>query len=130
MPTSYEGHSAPYGYRATHASAGSRLYGDKFRYNRNDEILPVAVLAVDPTSGSTPLDVTADVTGSYDPASQVLSYTIDWGDGSGDDTGTVGESGSEAVAHQFSGANTYTVTLTVTDPDGNTHQDTVDVTVS
>jgi PKD repeat protein len=69
--------------------------------------LPVATFTATPTEGSTPLFVSFDASGSYDPDGDVDSYRWAFGDGA---------SGSGMVAtHVYSTAGTYTARLTVED---------------
>ena len=70
---------------------------------------PVAALTVSPTSGTTPLTVTADGSGSTDDHG-IASYTFNWGDG----TTTAAQTAATAT-HTYASAGTWTVTLTVTD---------------
>lgn len=73
---------------------------------------PTAVLAVTPSSGSAPLDVTADGSGSTDPdATPIATYTFDFGDGSD----PVGPQAGATATHTYTSAGTHDVTLTVTD---------------
>ncbi|WP_442484114.1 PKD domain-containing protein [Aeoliella sp. SH292] len=76
---------------------------------------------------------------SFTPATDEITYTIDWGDGSTADAGTatidqLGGIGMPTLA-SFDGAHTYaddgiyTVTITINDGDGNSAQDTLSVTV-
>lgn len=58
--------------------------------------------------------------------------TIDWGDGSPAEPGTVDEhlgSGTVASSHTFATESTYNITVTVTDDAGNSGSDTVTLTV-
>ena len=75
---------------------------------------PVARLSVSPSSGSAPLAVTADASGSTDTDGwPIASYTFDFGDGT-----TVGPRTGATAAHTYTGAGTFTVTVTVTDTAG------------
>ncbi|MEM9935524.1 MAG: PKD domain-containing protein, partial [Bacteroidota bacterium] len=75
-----------------------------------DNSLPTASCEVSPTTGNTPLTVSASGSGSSDSDGTIVSYSWNFGDG----TTLQGES----VSHEFTEAGTYTVTLTVTDNDG------------
>ena len=68
---------------------------------------------------------TAAFTGSFTESGVNDTHTIEWdfGDGSGDSSGTLSPS------HDYSGSGLYTVTLTVTDDDGGTGSDSLVVTV-
>jgi glucose/arabinose dehydrogenase/PKD repeat protein len=74
--------------------------------NRN----PVAQAAADVTSGGTPLTVKFSSAGSADPEGGALTYRWDFGDG--------GTSDEANPSHTYTGAGTFTPTLTVTDPEG------------
>jgi PKD repeat protein len=66
--------------------------------------------------------VTFDGSGSSDPDGSIVSYKWDFGDGA---------SGSGiTVSHVYSDADSYTVTLTVTDNGGLTDSDTASVTIA
>ena len=72
--------------------------------------LPVAVATVTPTSGTAPLTVDFDATGSYDEDGDALVYLWDLGNG---------ESASQAAfSYTYQAGGTYFVTLTVTDVSG------------
>jgi glucose/arabinose dehydrogenase len=74
---------------------------------------PVAVAAADPTSGSAPLTVAFDGTGSSDADGDVLTYAWDLdGDGAFDDATTANAS------FTYTEPGTYTASLRVTDPSG------------
>ena len=75
---------------------------------------PVARIAAVPLSGQSPLSVSFDAGGSYDPDGSIRAYHWDFGDGS---TGA-----GVTTEHTFVTATTesYTVVLTVTDDDGAT----------
>jgi PKD repeat protein len=83
---------------------------------------PVASLTVNPTSGTAPLVVTADASGSHDPDGTIASYSLNFGDG------TVVATAS--ATHTYSLAGTFTVTATVTDNSGATSSATKSVSVS
>ncbi|WP_407560295.1 PQQ-dependent sugar dehydrogenase [Streptomyces sp. 184] len=74
--------------------------------NRN----PVAQASADVTSGGTPLTVEFSSAGSTDPEGGALTYHWDFGDG--------GTSDQANPSHTYTGAGTFTPTLTVTDPEG------------
>jgi PKD repeat protein len=83
---------------------------------------PVAVAGPDQT-GAIGDTVSFDGNGSSDPgAADTLSFVWDFGDG------TPVVSGEQAT-HSYNAAGNYTVTLTVTDDDGATAIDTVNVTI-
>ncbi|HEU0005802.1 MAG TPA: glycoside hydrolase family 44 protein [Terriglobia bacterium] len=68
---------------------------------------PTAVIAANPTSGSAPLAVAFNGSGSSDLDGTITSYAWNFGDGA---TGT-----GATVSHTYSVAGTFTATLTVTD---------------
>jgi PKD repeat protein len=80
---------------------------------------PVAQFTATPTSGAAPLTVQF-TNSSYDPDSDPLSYSWNFGDGS---TSTAG-----SPAHLYSAAGSYLVSLTVTDASG--AQDSVETTIT
>jgi parallel beta-helix repeat protein len=87
---------------------------------------PTAALTVNPSSGTAPLDVTADASGSTDPdATPVSTYTFDFGDG----TAAVGPQASPTADHTYTSVGTYTTTVTVTDTGGAEATATATVTV-
>ena len=86
------------------------------KYNSTN-ISPTAKATATPTSGSIPLTVSFDGTGSSDPDGWIVSYTWNFGDGS---TGS-----GQTVSHTYTTAGTYTATLTVTDNAGATGTDSV-----
>jgi parallel beta-helix repeat protein len=76
---------------------------------------PNAALNVAPSSGTAPLEATADASGSTDTdATPIATYGFDFGDGSP----AVGPQADATATHAFTAAGTYTLTLTVTDTGG------------
>jgi parallel beta-helix repeat protein len=89
------------------------------------DVPPTAALTVTPTSGTSPLDVTADASGSTDPDGQgISSYRFDFGDGT-----TTGPQPQATSTHRYTAAGTYTVTVTVTDTGGLSSTASTQVTV-
>ena len=84
---------------------------------------PTAVASGLPTSGTAPLQVSFDGTGSSDPDMDTLTYTWAWDDGTSNGSGAT-------PTHTFTSAGTYDVVLTVNDGNGGSDQDTVTITVS
>ncbi|MGE5110412.1 MAG: PKD domain-containing protein [Acidobacteriaceae bacterium] len=91
-------------------------------YQASSDQPPVASLSVTPTSGTLPLQVTADASGSSDPDGTIASYSINFGDG----TATSGP----LASHTYYSAGTFTVKATVTDNLGATSSATKTVVVS
>ncbi len=83
---------------------------------------PVASASADPTSGTAPLPVEFDGSGSIDPDGSIASWDWTFGDGA---TGT-----GESVSHVFSAPGSYPVELTVTDDQQASATTSVLVTVS
>ena len=97
---------------------GPRTYDDRGAYEYGGAAPPpnsppTARLSVTPTSGTVPLPVTADASGSSDPQGQSLSYRFDFGDGS-----VVGPQSGATASHTYQSAGGYQVTVTVTDSGG------------
>ena len=86
---------------------------------------PTAVISANPTSGSAPLFVSFDGTGSSDPEGPIANYKWDFGDG-------IVHSGQSLSTddHQYQTSGQYTAVLTVTDGQGATDQDAVQINVS
>ncbi|MEM9526662.1 MAG: PKD domain-containing protein [Bacteroidota bacterium] len=82
---------------------------------------PTAVAAASPTSGNAPLTVNLDGSGSSDPDGNIMGYAWSWSGGS---------STLASTSATFNTPGTYAITLTVTDNDGATDTDVVNVTVS
>jgi hypothetical protein len=82
---------------------------------------PTAVATASPLSGSVPLVVSFDGTGSSDPEGETLLYDWDFGDG---------EFGSGSTpAHIYQSPGTYFAVLTVVDVRGLGDFDTIEITV-
>ncbi|MCW2498347.1 MAG: Carbohydrate-binding and sugar hydrolysis, partial [Frankiales bacterium] len=87
------------------------------------DLPPIATLALTPTSGTAPLTVTADASGSSDPdGGPIADYSINFGDGGVPSTGPT-------TSHTYTTPGTYTVTLTVSDAGGATSEATGTVVV-
>ena len=86
-----------------------------------DNSAPVAVASADPESGSDPLMVAFDGSQSKDPDGTIRSYHWDFGDGGGGDI--------SRTSHEYRTPGTYQAVLTVTDDNGKTGQDEVQITV-
>jgi len=84
-------------------------------------IPPNAVAAADPVSGTAPLLVDFDGSGSSDPDGTIENWYWSFGDS--------GTGSGATTSHLYTSADTYVATLTVTDNDGATDVDTVTITV-
>jgi len=84
---------------------------------------PIAEISADTLGGKTPLTVNFGSSGSSDIDGSIVSQTWDFGDSSLPETGA-------SVAHTFTAAGSYVVTLTVEDNDGATGTDSTIVTVA
>ena len=82
---------------------------------------PIAVASANPASGTVPLFVNFDGTGSSDPDGTIMDYDWDFGDSS---------TGSGATTnHTYTSTGTFTAALTVTDNEGASATDTVVIVV-
>lgn len=82
---------------------------------------PLAVAAADTLRGLPPLTVHFNGGGSSDPENDTLTFHWDFGDGNSSDTMN--------PAHTFTDFGIYTVILTVTDSQGNSSQDQLEIRV-
>jgi parallel beta-helix repeat protein len=99
-------------------ASGPRLYDDLGAYEyqpgaTSPPTAPTALLTVTPSTGTAPLQVTADASASTDPQGQTLSYAFDFGDGA-----VTGTQSSPTATHTYPAAGTYVLTVTVTDSSG------------
>ena len=86
---------------------------------------PTAAVTVSPSSGTAPLAVTADASGSTAGSSPISSYSFDFGDGT-----TVGPQSGATTNHTYQSAGTYKVTVTVTDGNNMTSTASQNVTAT
>jgi PKD repeat protein len=86
---------------------------------------PTAALTVSPSSGTTPLPVTANGSGSTAGSNPIATYTVNFGDGT-----IVGPQAGATATHTYTVAGAYTVTLTVTDTASATAMATAPVTAA
>ncbi len=84
---------------------------------------PTASFQFTPTGGAAPLVVLFDGSPSTDPDGPIASYSWDFGDASGTETG-------RTPAHTFVAAGTFTVQLTVTDASGLSASATQAITIT
>ena len=83
---------------------------------------PTAVASATPASGTAPLPVSFNGSGSFDSDGSIASYAWTFGDG--------GSASGVTTTHTYAAAGTYTATLTVTDNQGATATRTVAITVT
>jgi parallel beta-helix repeat protein len=98
---------------------GPRPYDDRGAYEFQSgpapDAPPNAALSVAPSSGTAPLQATADASGSTDTdATPIATYAFDFGDGSP----AVGPQAGATATHTYTATGTYTVTVTLTDTGG------------
>ena len=83
---------------------------------------PTAVANATPQNGETPLEVSFDGSGSTDD-NGIFSYSWNFGDGSAIETGAV-------ISHTYTNEGTYDAILTVTDAEGLSDTETIEIVVS
>jgi len=91
---------------------------------------PTAVLTATPTSGTAPLTVKFDGSGSYDPDTApppdtIASYTFNFGDGS-----VAVTQSTPTISHIYNASGNYAATLTVTDSRGLRSTNTANVVIT
>ena len=65
--------------------------------------------------GEVPLTIVFDISGSYDPDGKIVSFTLDFGDGTPPATGT---DVSQPISHTYQAPGVYIARLTVVDDHG------------
>jgi PKD repeat protein len=88
-------------------------YAEGGQVRRISTGVPVASFTATPQTGPAPLAVTFDASASADPTGDPLTYQWTFGDGATSDTGPV-------VQHTYAAAGTFTASLEVRDPAGDT----------
>lgn len=83
---------------------------------------PTAVISANPTSGTEPLNVMFDSVGSSDPDGSIVSYAWNFGDG--------GSASGITASHTYVSPGSFSAVLTVTDNDGATDTDSVQINVA
>lgn len=78
---------------------------------------PAIAIADGSPYGPAPLTVTFDISGSYDPDGEIVSFTFDFGDGS---EPVEGAEISELIEHTYDEPGNYLAELTLTDNHGAT----------
>ena len=76
---------------------------------------PVIAIADGNPYGSAPLEITFDISGSHDPDGEIVSFSLDFGDGSAPLSGT---DLSQPIVHTYQQSGTYFARLTITDNQG------------
>ena len=77
---------------------------------------PIAsLLPGDAGDQEVPITITFDISGSSDPDGTIITYDLDFGDGSTHATGT---DVADVITYEYDVAGAYTVILTITDNDG------------
>src|SRR6185437_3721457 len=109
---------------------GPRAFDDRGAYEfqtggGGNPLPPTAALTVSPNSGTAPLAVTANASGSSDPQHGPLTYLFSFGDGT-----SAGPQSAATAAHTYSAAGNYTVRVTVTNNANLTATATAPVTVT
>jgi glucose/arabinose dehydrogenase len=101
----YQGTQALY---YTSYAGGGQIH--RIRYTGQANRDPVAVATATPVTGSAPLDVSFDASGSSDPDGDTLTYSWNFGDG--------GVGSGAAAQHRYESTGTYDAVVTVSDGRG------------
>jgi hypothetical protein len=95
------------------SAGGNGTYQLVGNYFCRPQTAPIPVLSASPTSGSAPLDVAFDASGSFDQdADTIVTYTFDFDDGT-----SVNQS-TPTITHSYTSPNNYQATVRVTDGRG------------
>jgi parallel beta-helix repeat protein len=109
------------------SGAGPRTYDDRGAYEYQPDYPPTPALTVSPTSGTAPVQVTADASASTDTdATPVASYTFDFGDGSA----AIGPQPAATATHTYTSGGTFSIAVRVTDTAGQSSSLTRTVTIA
>lgn len=92
-------------------------------------ILPVAIFTVSPDSGTSPLNVAFNASGSYDPDGTITAYVWDFGPAQTGASGVLVSHIFTVVGVATGPAQVFTVVLTVTDNAGGTDTAVRNITV-
>lgn len=88
---------------------------------------PIAILTGPVVSGAAPLEVLFDLSQSFHPNGDPISYSLDFGDGSDPETGT---DFGIILRHTYVSGGTYLAELVVSDAHGNSSSDGLVITAS
>ncbi|WP_300455366.1 PKD domain-containing protein [Desulfobacula sp.] len=100
---------------------GTQTYASIDYDSSGDNLPPIAVADASVFSGQASLTVLFDGSSSYDNDGNIASFAWDFGDGASQSSAT--------VEHRYDQSGSYTATLTVTDNDGATNTDSVNIEV-
>jgi PKD repeat protein len=111
-----------------------RIFDKDNGYTQYSTLVTVSNVAPSVDAGEdASIDEGSTFTGSgdfSDPGADTWTATVDYGDGSGVQALTLAADQTFALSHTYADDGVYTVTVTVSDDDGGTGSDTVEVTVS
>jgi hypothetical protein len=95
-----------------------------------DPGFPIADLSTSDNEGGAPLSVTFKVSGAHTKDKEIVSYSLNFGDGSPVQNGSFGGAGSVNLPHSFGGAGVYRARLTVTDEVGTASSNLAEETIT